>query len=95
MAERRQARIAAERFELVRGISHKLIFDVHDEVARMAGSTKPREIIVASALDYLDKLSQTAGSDPSLLNELATGYEKVGHAQGFPSEPNLGRVPDA
>ncbi len=95
VAERRQARIASERFELVRGIAHKLIFDVHDEVARLPGSIKPREIIVASAVDYLNKLSQTAGNDPSLLNEIAVGYAKVGTAQGLPAEPNLGRVPDA
>lgn len=92
IAERRQAHLAAERFEIVRGLARKLIFDVHDEVARMPGSTKPREVIVATALDYLDKLSRTASDDPVLLSELAQGYFKVGSAQGAPAEANLGRT---
>jgi serine/threonine protein kinase len=95
IAEQREARLAAERFELVRGLAHKLIFDIHNEVAKLPGSTKPREVLVSAALDYLDKLSNTAGDDPSLLADMSQGYVQVARAQGFPAEPNLGRTKDA
>jgi hypothetical protein len=95
IAEQREAHLAAERFDLVRGLAHKLIFDIQSEVARLPGSTKPREVLVSAAVEYLDKLSKTAGDDPALLAELAQGYVQVGRAQGFPAEPNLGRSKDA
>jgi non-specific serine/threonine protein kinase/serine/threonine-protein kinase len=95
IAEQREAHLAAERFELVRGLAHKLIFDIHNEVAKLPGSTKPREVLVSAALDYLDKLSNTAGDDPTLLTDMAQGYVQVARAQGFPAEPNLGRTKDA
>ena len=95
IAEQREAHLAAERFDLVRGLAHKLIFDLQNEVARLPGSTRSREVLVSAAIEYLDKLSKKAGDDPALLAELAQGYVQVARAQGFPAEPNLGRPKDA
>jgi tetratricopeptide (TPR) repeat protein len=90
-----QARIAQRRFEDVRRLAHALIFDVHDEVARLEGSTGVRATIVRTALEYLDDLARSAGRDPSLQKEIADAYQKIGDAEGFPTQPNLGRTEDA
>lgn len=46
--------------------------------------------MVRTALEYLDNLSKSAGGDLDLQKELATAYQKVGDAQGYPTRPNLG-----
>jgi eukaryotic-like serine/threonine-protein kinase len=90
-----QARIARHRFDDLRRLAHTFVFDVHDEVAKLQGSTKAREMIVATALQYLDNLSKDAKGDLALQKEIADAYEKVAEAQGLPTRPNLGRVNDA
>jgi tetratricopeptide (TPR) repeat protein len=90
-----QARIAERRFQDVRKLAHTFVFDVHDEVAKLDGSTKAREMMVQTGLQYLDNLAGNAGGDLELQKEIAAGYVKIGDAQGFPTRPNLGRTADA
>lgn len=90
-----QARIAQRRFQEVRKLAHTFVFDLHDEVAKLDGSTKAREMMVQTGLQYLDNLAKNAGSDLELQKEIAAGYMKIGDAQGFPTQPNLGRTEDA
>ncbi|MEK7832637.1 MAG: tetratricopeptide repeat protein, partial [Acidobacteriota bacterium] len=54
-----------------------------------------RELLVKTALEYLDNLSQEAGGDPELQYELATAYSKVGDVQGNPRMNNLGHATEA
>jgi len=89
-----QASVARQRFQQVRTLAGRFI-ELHDDVARLPGSTKVREKMVATALDYLDSLSRSAGRDSELLHEIGDAYEKVGAAQGAPGQPNLGRAEDA
>jgi len=90
-----QARIAERRFQDVRKLAHTFVFDLHDEVAKLDGSTKAREMMVQTGLQYLDNLAKNAGGDLELQKEIAAGYMKIGAAQGFPTQPNLGRMADA
>jgi serine/threonine protein kinase len=90
-----QARIAERRFQDVRKLAHTFVFDLHDEVAKLDGSTKVREMMVQTGLQYLDNLAKNAGGDLELQKEIAAGYMKIGNAQGFPTQPNLGRIADA
>ena len=90
-----QARIAQRRFQDVRKLAHTFVFDLHDEVAKLQGSTKVREMMVQTGLQYLDNLARNAGGDLDLQREIAAGYMKIGEAQGYPTQPNLGRVADA
>jgi hypothetical protein len=78
----------------VRQLADRFI-ELHDDVAKLPGSTKIREKMVTTALNYLHTLSRSAGNDSNLLNEIGQVYEKVGQAQGAPSQPNLGRAEDA
>jgi serine/threonine protein kinase/tetratricopeptide (TPR) repeat protein len=86
---------AKRRFEDVRALAHAVVFDIHDAIANLPGSTHAREILVAHALRYLDGLSREAAGDCGLQHELAVAYGKIGDVQGRPMFPNLGRMPDA
>ena len=73
----RLAEVKAERrFHQVRQLAHSVIFDYHDAIADLPGSTKVRERLVKDALNYLDNLSHEAGNDTGLLRELATALRK-------------------
>ncbi len=85
-----QARLADRRFNQVRKLAHSVLFDYHDAIADLPGSTPVRRRLVKDALEYLDGLSQEARSDTSLRLELANAYLKVGDVQGKPYKPNLG-----
>ncbi|HVF71659.1 MAG TPA: serine/threonine-protein kinase [Chthoniobacterales bacterium] len=85
-----EARRAQRRFDEVRRLANSLMFEIHDSVQDLQGSTPTRRLIVERALQYLDSLSQDGGTDSSLQLELATAYEKVGDIQGNPYTANLG-----
>lgn len=98
----REARIAAanaqraeRRFTDVRHLANSFLFEFHDAIEHLPGSTPARELVVKRALEYLDSLSQEAGSDSSLRSELAVAYEKVGDVQGSPYRDNLGNFQGA
>jgi serine/threonine protein kinase/tetratricopeptide (TPR) repeat protein len=93
----RQARIARvertraeRRFNDVRALANSLMFEIHDGISRLPGSTPIRELLVNRALQYLDSLSQEASSDPSLQRELAAAYDRVGDLQGNTGFANQG-----
>ncbi|MDQ6622616.1 MAG: protein kinase [Verrucomicrobiota bacterium] len=88
-AEKARA-LAQGRFEDVRRLAHSLMFEIHDSVADLPGSTPTRKLIVSRALEYLNNLARDAGDDPSLARELASAYVKVGNVQGNPNNSNLG-----
>jgi tetratricopeptide (TPR) repeat protein len=81
---------AEKRFDQVRKLAHSVLFEYHDGVAKLAGSTKLREKMIKDAIEYLDNLAADNNNDPLLQNELATAYEKVGDVQGNPYLANLG-----
>ncbi len=73
---------AQQRFAQVRELAHSVLFDYHDEIAALPGSTKVRARLVNDALRYLDNLSKEGENDTSLLRELASAYGKVAAVQG-------------
>ncbi|PWU01692.1 MAG: hypothetical protein C5B51_22390 [Terriglobia bacterium] len=85
-----QARRAERRFEQVRKLANTFVFDVHDSVAFLPGSTAARKIIVQTALTYLENLRDDAAGDAALERELAAAYERIGNVQGAPASSNLG-----
>ena len=87
-----QARRAERRFNDVRRLAHTFMFDIHDAIERLPGSTNARRLLVANALIYLDSLAREAGGDPALERELAAAYEKMADVLGRPNTPNLGDV---
>jgi non-specific serine/threonine protein kinase/serine/threonine-protein kinase len=85
-----QAKRAERRFNDVRKLARTFMFDVHDGIAKLPGSTPVRKLLVAEALTYLDSLALEAGGDPALQRELAAGYEKMADVLGRPGTANLG-----
>ena len=86
-----EQRILAERrFDQVRRLADSLMFEIHDSVKDLSGSTPTRRLIVSRALEYLDSLAHDASGNPTLQRELATAYEKIGDIQGNPYSANLG-----
>jgi non-specific serine/threonine protein kinase/serine/threonine-protein kinase len=89
------ARRAQERFNDVRKLAHSLMFEMHDAIRDLPGSTSARRLLVTRALEYLDSLNQQAKGDISLQRELAAAYERVGDVLGYPYAANLGDKPGA
>ena len=81
---------AERRFNDVRKLANSFLFEFHDSIRDLPGSTPARELVVRKALEYLDSLSREAGADISLRSELAQAYSRVGDVQGLPFNPNLG-----
>jgi serine/threonine protein kinase len=90
-----QARLARERFELVRDLATRFLFDFHAQISNLSGSTKAQQMVVNTAVEYLDKLSRTAGSDQALLEELAQAYGKLATVQGGGNSSTAARFHDA
>jgi tetratricopeptide (TPR) repeat protein/predicted Ser/Thr protein kinase len=91
----RDAALAAEarasrRFNDLRKLAKAFIYDVHDGIVDLPGSTEVRHDIVARGLEYLDSLASEAAGDPRLQQEVAEAYVKIGQAQGYHAKGNLG-----
>jgi eukaryotic-like serine/threonine-protein kinase len=86
----RQRATAERRFADVRQLAHALIFDIHDAVVPLPGSTPVRKQIVERALEYLENLRADSNGDPGLQLELSQSYRRIGEVLGAPSKPNLG-----
>jgi len=93
-AQRREAESQRERAERrfadVRQLANSFLFEFHEAIADLPGSTPARKLVVTKALEYLDGLAAEAAGDPALQRELAVAYDKVGDVQGNPSTANLG-----
>jgi tetratricopeptide (TPR) repeat protein len=81
---------AERRFQDVRRLANTFIFEMDDAIARLPGSTAVRGTMVRNSLQYLDSLAQESTGDPTLQEDLANAYEKVGDVQGRPGALNLG-----
>jgi len=95
----REARIAGAnqrradaRFKDVRELANALVFEVHDSIRQIPGTTAARRLIVERGQQYLDRLARDSGSDPTLLRELAVAYGKLASVQGNVTDANLGDI---
>jgi tetratricopeptide (TPR) repeat protein/tRNA A-37 threonylcarbamoyl transferase component Bud32 len=74
----------------VRKLANTFIFDVHDAIQELPGSTSARKMLAETARQYLQQLGSEPQMDDGLRRELAVGYRKLGDVQGRPYAPNLG-----
>lgn len=81
---------AEQRFNDVRRLANSFMFEIHDSVQNLPGSTGTRQLLVTRALEYLNSLAQEAQDDPSLQRELVSAYLRIGNVQGNPNNANLG-----
>ena len=85
-----QKQIAERRFEEVRSLARAVVYEIHDAIAPLPGSTPARELLVRRALVYLDALAAEAEDNEELRLEVAGAYMKIGDVQGLPYRANLG-----
>jgi serine/threonine protein kinase/tetratricopeptide (TPR) repeat protein len=89
-AARAERTRAEQRFGDVRQLANAFLFDFHDSIADLEGSTPARKLVVTKGLEYLDKLARDSGDRVDLRSEVAAAYIKVGDVQGRPFNPNVG-----
>ena len=92
VATSRQAIETRRHFEEVRGLANTLLFDLHDAIRDVPGTTPVRRLMVTNALFHLDALARDLNRDPGLKSELAEAYERIGRIQGDPRYANLGNL---
>ncbi len=81
---------AQKRFDQVRALANTFIFDIHDKIVELPGSTEARKLLLDTAVNYLDSLAVDAKDDPALQREIAEGYLRVGRVLGNTGSANLG-----
>jgi len=86
-----QARRADRRFQLVRGLANSMLFELHDEMQRLPGSTALQALTIRTVVKYLDSLARDGSPDPALDLEIALAYERAGGLEGHTYRANLGR----
>jgi len=67
-----------------------VVFELHDSIEQLPGSTGARKLLVERSLEYLRSLEASSGKDLTLKWELAEAYKRIGDAQGNPEVANLG-----
>jgi tetratricopeptide (TPR) repeat protein/predicted Ser/Thr protein kinase len=91
VAARREAARAERRFQQVRGLANTLLGDVHAAIRDLPASTKAQDVVVRTAVQYLDGLQKDAGGDWRLQWEVAQGYLRVAEIEYSLDRPSLNR----
>jgi non-specific serine/threonine protein kinase/serine/threonine-protein kinase len=81
VAQRERSRAQAHLSE-VRKLATSFLFEHHDAIKDLAGSTPARKLLLERGVAYLDSLSREVGGDAQFQRELAEAYEKIGNLQG-------------
>jgi eukaryotic-like serine/threonine-protein kinase len=89
IARMQEAR-AERRFESLRKLTNSMLFEFHDSIATLPGSTSARELVVSRALEYLQQIEAEANNDPATLRDLAAAYERIGLIRADEGSPHLG-----
>ena len=79
----------------MRGLANAVLFELHDAIMPLPGSTHARELLVKRAQQYLDSLASESSGDDGLQRERAMAYERIGDVLGLPVQANLGQSAEA
>jgi non-specific serine/threonine protein kinase/serine/threonine-protein kinase len=66
----------------LRKLATSFLFDFHDAIQDLQGSTKARQLVVSKGVEYLDKLAKDAGDNLSLQRDAAAGWLRLAAIQG-------------
>lgn len=85
----RAEQMAELRFNQLRQFAHAMVFDVHDSIKELPGSTAARKMLIERSLEYLKGLETTSGQNRDLKLELARTYTKIGTVQASSASSSL------
>lgn len=89
----RQAQARAEQnFADVRKLANDSLFELHESIKDLPGSTPARQQLIEKAIAYLERLSAQSASDPALAEEIGWGWLRLAELQGGQSAVNTGEL---
>ena len=83
------------RFEQVRELAQFQLFDLFDDMSKVAGNTQIRADVASKSQSYLEVLRLSRFTNDELKLDVARGYIRLARIFGVPAEPNLGDVTSA
>ncbi len=86
--------VSAPRRETLPGrtrAGQSVLFELHDAIAPLPGSTHAREFWSNAPSDIWTIWPRESSGDDCLQRERAMAYERIGDVLGLPSQPNLGQ----
>jgi tetratricopeptide (TPR) repeat protein len=86
----KQTRTADRRLRQVQTLAGKLVFDVHDAIKDLPGSTPARSLVIRTGTDALELVADAVRGDAKAETDLAKSYRRLGDVQGGANEGNLG-----
>lgn len=91
-AETRRERARAERnFADLRKLTQSFLFDFHDQIKDLPGSTRAQNMVIETAVQYLRRLKQEAAAgDVGVARDVVEAFIKLGDVQGNPYVMNRG-----
>jgi len=92
---RRERAAAERRLREVQSLANALLFEVHDSLATIPGTTPVREMVVTKATEYLDRVAADAGTDSATRFGLGDAYARLGMLQGQVWAANVGKGEEA
>jgi tetratricopeptide (TPR) repeat protein len=75
-----------QRYRDIRALAASLLFELHDGIRDLAGSSTARRLIVEKAQQQLELLRADSEDDPALKRDLAAAYERMGELRLDPSQ---------
>lgn len=93
-AERNRAS-AEQRFGQVRQLSHYMLFDLYDQLAREPGTVAKRAQLAQTSADYLARLQLSRDAPADLRLDVAKSFRRLAAIQGLPGVSSLGRPQQA
>lgn len=81
---------AEERFDQIRSLSNRLLFDIYDEVDAIPGSTSARRMLASTAQEYLNALASDPDAPPSVRLDAGRGFMRLADVMGGAGGGNLG-----
>lgn len=83
---------AEQRFEQTRAIAKTLLFAAFDEVSKVPGSTKARELLASTGLSYIDTLASDPAAPLDVRLEAGRGYTQLARVMGGGQAGQLGKT---
>ncbi len=93
-AEAARAR-ADRRFHEARDMAHFMLFDLHEELRRIPGTSGTRLMLAEQGEQYLQRLAADPAAPADVTREVAVAYRKLGAVLGVPGEGTVGRTAEA